>query len=221
MRTVDIQELEQRLAAARRVVERSGATLRGKGGEDAMGDYEKSLQAQRAAERDLALARGEQACMPLSWQPRWSPGAPCPHVVAGTKTFLVYIVHDVDPNWDGSTSRMVDTSAAGKERLAVVEFHRCYGHRFGGPNDEVWRGHPLYGKGLDFYGAHVVANSQWIAVERATNKVHPHFRADRWDRLQHFLLLFHDQIFECLAEGYAIEETVASMGDVLETLTRR
>jgi hypothetical protein len=131
------------------------------------------------------------------------------------------MVHEVDPTWDGTTARVVEPSAEGRERLAVVEFRRCYAHRFGGPNDEVWRGHQLHGKGLDFYRAHVIANSPWIASEQATNKVHPQFRADRWEHLRHYLLLFHDEVFECLAETYAVEETVASFGEVLEQLARR
>jgi hypothetical protein len=221
MSTPDIKELEERLEAARRLVERAGVALRGKLGRHAMDDYESKLQGQLTAERELALARGEPACMPLPWQPRWSPGAPCPHVVAGSRTFLVYMVHEVDPTWDGTTSRMVAHSVGRKERLAVVEFGRCYAHRFGGPNDEVWRGHPLYGKGLDFYRAHVIANSPWIAAERATNKVHPQFRADSWEQLRHYLLLFHDEVFECLAEKHAVEETVASFGEVLEQLAQR
>ncbi|MBV9947507.1 MAG: hypothetical protein JOZ69_11700 [Myxococcales bacterium] len=221
MSAPDIKELERRLDAARELVERATVAVRGKLGRAALDDYKRSLQIRLAAERELAVARGEPACMPLAWQPLWSPGAPRPHVVAGSKSYLLYMVHEPDPTWDGTTSRMVDPSGDRKERIAVVEFRRCYAHRFGGPNDEVWAGHPLYGKGLDFYRAHVIVNSPWIAAERATNEVHPQFRRETWERRQHYLLLFHDQVFECLAATYVVEETVASFGEVLQQLAAR
>ncbi len=221
MSAPDVTEIEERLAAARALVARAAAAVRAKPVRDTWADYKGKVQTQLRAERELALARGEPACMPLEWQPRWSIGAPCPHVVAGSKTYLVYMVDEVDPTWDGTTARRVDPSSNEHELLAVVEFLRCYAHRFGGPNDEVWRGHPLHGKGLDLYGAHLVANSAWIAAERTTNQVHSQFRPERWANLRHYLLLFHDQMFECLAEAHAIEETLGTFRDVLGQLVDR
>lgn len=180
------------------------------------------MHAQLAAERDLALARGEPACMPLAWQPIWSSGAPSPHVLSSSHTtLLLYMVAENDPTWDGTTARLVDPSTEHAERLAVVDFKGAYGHRFGGPNDEVWSGHPLYGKGLQPYSAHLVVNSSWIAAERTVNSVHPGFRPERWERLRHYLLLFHDEIFECLAESHECDLLESSFAAALELLAKR
>jgi hypothetical protein len=222
MTTLSILALEERLCAARGLVEEAQARLAGKhlGGEGQ--DYRRTMQAQLSAERDLALARGEPTCMPVSWQPPWSTGAPCPHVLSsGHKTLLLYMVEDNDPAWDGTNARLVDSSSEGNERLAVIDFKRAYGYRFGGPNDEVWNGHPLHGKGLEPYGAHLVMNSPWIAAERKVNSVRTQFRPDRWERLRHYLLLFHDNVFECLAESHECELLESSFGEALELLAKR
>ena len=49
------------------------------------------------------------------------------------------------------------------ESLALVEFVGCVSARLGSPNDEVFEGHPLSGKGLDGYTAQRVVNSRWLA----------------------------------------------------------
>jgi hypothetical protein len=195
------RELEERLESARAAVRQAQAALAGRHKGNEWDDFHRSLQAQLAAERALSLAREEPTCLPLPWQPLWSAGAPCPHVVSsGHRTLLIYLVAQHDPSWDGTTARMINPAAGEKERLALVEFKRCYGHRFGGPNDEVWHGHPLHGHGLEAYRPHLVENSPWVAAERKTNSVHRGFRPEAWEGRRHYLLLFHDNLFECIAE---------------------
>jgi hypothetical protein len=63
---------------------------------------------------------------------------------------------------------------------------------------------------MEPYGAHLVANSPWIAAERRTNSVHGQFRAENWEQLRHYMLLFHDDMFECLARGHSIEPIEAT-----------
>jgi hypothetical protein len=54
---------------------------------------------------------------------------------------LIYMAHVPDPNWDGTYANVVDPTSGANESLAIVEFERCYAHKFGGPNDEVIGGH--------------------------------------------------------------------------------
>jgi len=63
----------------------------------------------------------------------------------------------------------------------------------------------LNGKGLEAYRAHEIRNSKWLAAERATNSVHSQFREESWTRTKHYFLFFHDECFECLAEGHQVE----------------
>jgi hypothetical protein len=160
--------------------------------------------------------------MPLDWQPAWDVGAPSPHVVTSRlRTFLVYLASDSARTTVGSAIRMIDPSAGEEEVLALVEFKSCYAHRFGGPNDEVITGHPLHGRGLEAYRAHVVENSPWLATEMATNSVHRGFRPERWQRLKHSLLFFHDDMFECLAEAWTVEVFAATFRQVVNLAVER
>ena len=143
--------------------------------------------------------------MACEWPVKWDPGAPLPHVISsGHKTFLVYYIKEIDPNWDGTYVKVIDPSEEEILPIALVEFTRCYACRFGGANDEVIHGHPLWRKGLEPYGAHMIHNSRWIKEEMRINSVHQYYRPERWEKMKHYLLLFHDEMFECLAEGFEI-----------------
>jgi hypothetical protein len=131
---------ERQLLQARERVARAIEALKPKhrGGE--MEEFRAAREAEIAAERALSLARGEPTCMPLDWQPSWDVGAPCPHVVSsGLRTLLVYLAKQPPSPDFGATARMIDPGVGEEEKLALVEFKRCYAHRFGGPNDAARR----------------------------------------------------------------------------------
>ena len=46
-------------------------------------------------------------------------------------------------------------------------------------------------------------------------------RPEHWARLKHYLLAFHDQYFECLAEGYEVELVTSSFRDAVAGVTGR
>lgn len=93
---------------------------------------------------------------------------------------------------------------------AAVTFEGLEECRFGGPNDEGRPEHPLYDKGMrDLpYAICEVLSSRW-AAERATRNEATARRiwgerfqktyASRSFELRHFVFLFHDSTFECLA----------------------
>jgi hypothetical protein len=97
----------------------------------------------------------------------------------------------------------------------VVHFDICLAHRFGGPNDEVMAGHPLYGRGLAGYDAHLVERSSWVAEQQKINSVHSQYDPERWKSWKHYLFVFHDEMFECIAEGHRIERMRCSFKDAL------
>lgn len=142
----------------------------------------------------------------IEWAPSWDTGAPLPQVFSnGHKTFLTYLVSTTDPNWDGSYTTMIDNKSDETFRMALVNFIRPNSHRFGIVNDEAANGHPLYAKGLRVYAAHIIENSSWIEQLKTIHKVHPYYSDKHWINRKHFLLFFHDEIFEIIAENYEIE----------------
>ena len=158
----------------------------------------------------------------IDWTPRWDVGAPMPQIYSdGHKTFLIYMLNESDPNWDGTDVSLIDNTSEAIESLALVEFIRPYTHRFGIVNDEAAEGHPLYTKGLEFYSAHLIENSTWIDELKTIHKTHPGFNEKKWEDRKHFLLFFHDEMFEIIAQDFKIETYNTTFLDLATEAIRR
>ncbi|MEQ8190547.1 MAG: hypothetical protein ABRQ39_21455 [Candidatus Eremiobacterota bacterium] len=202
----NISLLEEKLKKSNERLEKSVKNLSKKhmGGE--MEEYQAAQEENLLLQRKMSLAKKEETAMLCDWPVKWDTGAPLPHVISsGNKTFLIYYTGKIDPEWDGTYVKIIDPAKEELLTIAIVEFIHCYAYKFGGANDEVIHGHPLRGKGLEPYGAHIIHNSRWIKEEVKINSVHRYYKTETWEKINHYLLLFHDEIFECLAEGFKIE----------------
>ena len=209
---MDIAMLEARLKHAEKQV-RTASSLKG---------WEKTTERLLKAERELALAKGEETALALDWPIMWDIGAPLPHVLSsGLKTFLLYYARRDDPNWDGTYITIANPSASDGTPVVLVEFIGCEVFSFGGANDEVMHGHPLRGKGLGSYTAHTVANSRWLAEQQKINSVHDQYRPETWQNFKHYILLFHDEMFECIARDYMVEVFRGGLYQVLDIAYER
>ena len=85
------------------------------------------------------------------------------------------------------------------ESAALVRFEFVRAVMFGPPNDEAFSGHPLADRGLPPYGAFEVLESSWIRRLERINAVHPNHRPEHFADDRHFVLAFHDEVFECVA----------------------
>ena len=169
-----------------------------------------------AAERDLAESKGEQWAEVIDLGVRWSGGAPLPHLVSnGSTAVLICHAEDADPHWNGTHTRVVSPSDGDRSPLLRFTFDRCHSVKFGGPNDEALHGHPLDGHGLSTHDAHLVHNSTWLEQERQINSVHDHHSDSRFLTLNHYLLSFHDDTFEALADSVTIDTIEATTAELL------
>lgn len=142
----------------------------------------------------------------LEWEAPWDSGAPIPHVISsGLDTYLIYYLREIDDKWDGTYAKVIDPTSNEDLPIAVVNFKNSYSYKFGGANDEVIHGHYLWGKGLASYSAHIIMNSNWIREEEKINSIHDYYKPERWKERKHYFLLFHDELFECIADGYEIK----------------
>jgi hypothetical protein len=212
------EDLEHRLAAATERVRQLSRNLR----KDTMQAWRAAWDEQLQAERDLAAARGEPYAQVIDIGPRWDIGAPLPHLMSnGSRAFIVCLASQPDPNWDGTYVTVVSPSDADPSAFVVIEMWGCQEIRFGGPNDEAIRGHPLHGKGLAGYRAHEVLSSAWIEDAIKVNSVHPHHSDAPFRQLHHYALLFHDEMLEALARGISSRPVMGTMRGILEELTGR
>jgi hypothetical protein len=166
-----------------------------------------------------SLRSSREEVIGLDGFPQSSIGAPCPALIATERTLiLIFFLEDQDPEWDGTTMRVVGIDSP-DERCAVVYFDRASVHSFGPPNDEAFAGHRLAHKGLEPYGAFEVLNSEWIEQLEEMNSVHHRHDRDRFLLgLRHFIITFHDSVFECVARGYRVQIAHGSIKDLLLSL---
>ena len=124
------------------------------------------------------------------------------------------------PNWDG-IPKVRFANSPSVEKLALVEFIDCSVANLGPPNDEVFDGHPLWGKGFEGYGAMAVENSRWIKEFERINSVHRSYKPGGWQESKHYILAFHDTTFECVARGFKVETYEISLSDLLSQVSQR
>lgn len=92
-----------------------------------------------------------------------------------------------------------------RDRIARIRFQSSIAHFFGPPNDETLHGHPLYGRGLEWYAGFEVIDSSWLRSLEADNRVHDRHNPEQYRAYRHFIFAFHDSTFECIAKGYQVE----------------
>jgi hypothetical protein len=213
------QDVERRLTVARRRLDQARKHAGPGHRRDEWQEFATARQDVLRLERLLAKLKAEEYAEPIEFPVEWSTGAPLPHLfVDDDRALLAFLVDVPDPAWDGTNP--VPKSPAGNEpeTVAVVEFDRCVSAKLGSPNDEALAGHPLYGKGLEFYAAQQVINSRWLKEIEAINSAHPMYRHSFWSDLKHFIFWFHDSTFECLAESFQVEVHRMRMRDLLSRM---
>lgn len=185
-----------------------------------MKEYEAAHDEMLEAERALAAARGESHAVPLAFPVRWDTGAPLPHLVQNDyRTFLLFLLPDADPEWDGTSVTVMDAGVPAS--LAIVEFRGCIATKMGSPNDEVYEGHPLHGRGFIGYRALQVIHSPWIREIEQINAVHAQYKPEAWKKFSHFVLGFHDCTFECVARSFSVETSTQSIREALRAICER
>ncbi|MEZ6233795.1 MAG: hypothetical protein R3B68_06360 [Phycisphaerales bacterium] len=123
------------------------------------------------------------------------------------RTMLAYAVRVPHPAFDGTNPRSVSPDDADLT-YAIIEFDGG-SVLFGYPNDEVLGGHPLFERGLRFYGAFEVVQTSWIrGLDRRNRIVYPDRSVFEGER--HIILTFHDSTFECLTRSWTIHESMTS-----------
>ena len=100
---------------------------------------------------------------------------------------------------------------------AIITFDECWVTKFGYPNDEAWSSIPRTA-GLS-YDVHEVLDSDWVKETTHLNRYAFPNTPDSTSR--HFLILFHDSSFECIAADLSCRLSSAPVSEILSQLTRQ
>lgn len=218
----DLNDLDQRLKVAKERLKRAVAALapKHKGGE--WEEYRAANHEVLVLERRLASAIGDEYAEPFGFPVKWDTGAPLPQLMVNDyRALLGFLMSEPDPKWDGTYVKVKDPAGFQPEPIALVEFEGCVSAKLGAPNDEVFKGHPLNGKGGEAYAAQRVVNSKWLKEIEAINSVHRMYQPESWRDLHHYIFWFHDSTFECVARSYKVETYRFNMKKLLGMMVER
>lgn len=132
----------------------------------------------------------------------WSGGAPCPFIAAnGRNVALFYVMQgSLYENVQLPDNRVTDDMT---DNHALVTFQHAYAYKTEGINDEVFFAHPLLKQMLG-YEIFLVKNSAWIKEQQKIHSKHLYYSKKEWKTLKHYLFVFHDEIFHCIAESFTV-----------------
>lgn len=85
----------------------------------------------------------------------------------------------------------------------ALNFSGVIHHKFGSPGNESIHGHPYRKLGLESYGFYELKFSDYIEQISRINEVHNKFDPELWMDYKHFIITFHDTMFECIGKEYS------------------
>lgn len=62
--------------------------------------------------------------------------------------------------------------------------------------------------GINSTDIYLIKNSKWIEELKQIDKNHPYFNEDKWNSLNHYVITFHDDLFECIAKEFEISNQI-------------
>lgn len=129
--------------------------------------------------------------LPVPWA--MDPGATCPRIEATSLGGLRVTYFGLELELSKSTYR---------SSSIVLEFHHVCQFVFGYPNDEALQGHPLFPSGLGHHGVFEAHGTEWERKIRIQNSASfPETDLNAPPMFRHFIVTFHDESLECLAES--------------------
>jgi len=185
-------------------------------------EYKEASEEVLRFERELAAENNEEYAVKIEFPVEWDRGAPLPHLFLNDyRAFLTFYIRENDPNWDGTYVNVIDPVDETPVSLALVQFNSCAIAKLGAPNDEVFHGHPLEGKGLEAYSPLVIKNSKWIEEIKSINKVHSYYSESHWLNRNHYLFGFHDTTFECIADSFDVSLYKTNMESLMKIVCKK
>lgn len=123
-------------------------------------------------------------------------GAPEPIVVSNANKLMISF-NVMDDKWS-------KTGINANESTIDIRFNRYIHYSFGMPGNETLHEHPYANLGLESSSFYELENSDLIGRLRAIEKGHPYYDSESWTLYKHYIITFHDNMFECIAHGFDI-----------------
>jgi hypothetical protein len=95
--------------------------------------------------------------------------------------------------------------------IFALKFKVYLKYTFGLPGEETIQGHPYSKLGMKSYSFYELKDSDLIKSLQNIEKAHPQYNSKKWEMYRHYILTFHDNMFECIAQDFEIREENTSI----------
>lgn len=134
-------------------------------------------------------------------------GSPSPTIISNDSELFIAFYADKE-----------NTLATPQERNTIydigifaLKFRVYLKYTFGSPGEETLHGHPYSKLGMKSYSFYELVDSDLIKSLQDIDKVHPDYNPEKWIMYKHYILTFHDNMFECIAQGFEVREENTSL----------
>jgi len=129
-------------------------------------------------------------------------GAPFPIVLGSDNDLMVVFFKDEEIDAEQSQ----ESKDQEDSQVIAVCFRDYVKYSFGSPNNELLGVHPYSLMGIGANSFYEMKDSPLVEEQRNLAKKHPYYDNERWNGYRHFIITFHEKMFECVAMGFEVKE---------------
>ncbi|MES1221433.1 MAG: hypothetical protein ABUT20_38385 [Bacteroidota bacterium] len=134
-------------------------------------------------------------------------GSPSPTIISNDNELFIAFYADKE-----STSTIPQVrNTIYDTGIFALKFKMYLKYTFGLPGEETMQGHPYSKFGMKPYSFYELRKSDFIKSLQDIEKVHPAYNPEKWKMYKHYILTFHDNMFECIAQGFEVREENTSL----------
>jgi len=142
-------------------------------------------------------------------------GAPTPTIISNDSNLYLMFYSNEE---GGDTEELNERNSVYDRGIYVLKFNLFLNYKFGIPSNEIIIGHPYSKLGLQPYSFYQLEDSDWIKELMKIDSVHPYYNKEKWASYKHYILTFHDNMFECVAKDFEIRESKKSIYEQVSTI---
>ena len=144
-------------------------------------------------------------------------GAPSPIILSNDSELFIAFYADIERPFGlpQKCNTIYDTG------IFALKFKVYLKYLFGLPGEETIQGHPYSKLGMKSYSFYELKNSDLIKSLQEIEQVHPQYNEDKWKMYKHYILTFHDNMFECIAQDFEVrEENISTYNQALAMINK-
>lgn len=136
-------------------------------------------------------------------------GSPSPIIISNDNELIIAFYADKESSL--SLSIPTERNMVHDTGIFALKFKRYLKYKFGLPGNETIQWHPYTKLGMKSFSFYELKDSNFIRELEDIEKKHPYYNSQKWNLYKHYILTFHDNMFECIAQDFEIRQENISL----------